>query len=379
MIKFLVISFITLYALLMLHFAYGLWRSLFRKKVRVEYSEKDLPLISVVIAFRNEKENLLNLLSALNNQNISFERFEVILVDDYSEDYPESVLDTVKREYQLKLLSLREENLPSGKKQAIEFGVSRSDHSIILITDADCMPSERWVESHASLYISDKIKMAPGIVKYVKGKSFFSSIETIDFYGLIAASVGAGELKMPFICNGANMSFRRDAFFDVGGYNNYERISSGDDVFLLHKFLTHFGSSSITWNTSNNGFVVTSPTNSFSRFFHQRLRWASKSKYYKNKTASIIAFMVLLANISVLSSLFLPALLSSISFKFSLFAILIKLFGDLPLLLIMIHYFKQYRLLRTLLPSALLYPIYTIAIGFASLFIHAKWKGRRIK
>src|SRR5690606_6325121 len=75
--------------------------------------------ISVVIAFRNESNNIITCLSALEKQLYNNTLFEVILINDHSEDNSVEQIETYKTTSKLsiQLLHLISEH---GKKAALQ-------------------------------------------------------------------------------------------------------------------------------------------------------------------------------------------------------------------------------------------------------------------
>ena len=104
---------------------------------------------AIVIPFRNESENLPHLLESLKNLDYPKELFEIILVDDFSED------DSVKQifnwrmengEFQTTLL----ENLwisNSPKKDAIARAIPIIKNDWVITTDADCIVNKNWLKT----------------------------------------------------------------------------------------------------------------------------------------------------------------------------------------------------------------------------------------
>jgi len=37
------------------------------------------------------------------------------------------------------------------------------------------------------------------------------------------------------MCNGANLAYEKQAFFDVNGFEGIDDVASGDDMLLMHK------------------------------------------------------------------------------------------------------------------------------------------------
>ncbi len=374
MIPTLLISIIALYAVVMLLFSVGF--ILTGKKKRNQHGHTSVSL-SVVIPFRNESGRLPFLLEALKHQTMDPATFEVILVDDFSTDDTSTLIQNPEVNYPLLYLNLRDTGGMPGKKSAITLGARKARHPYILVTDADCLPDKNWIASYNRMFAEDQYFFIAGLVKLKTTTHPVSAIEALDFYGLVATSAGAAKLGIPFMCNGANMAFNKEVFLSTGSFDKHMHISSGDDVFLLHHFTKHAGLASIGWNLAMDGIVTTSVTGSFAAFLRQRVRWASKSRFYRNPTAIGIAILVLLANLSVIGGLALSIVSKDLSWAIWLYAI--KSAGDFPLLAIMTKKYGQSKLLLWFIPTALLYPFYTSLTGIASFFARPHWKGRKIR
>src|SRR5213075_2078285 len=121
-----------------------------------------------------------------------------------------------------------------------------------------------------------------GPVKLEEGNSLFGKMQVTEFASLIgtgAASIGFG---MPNMCNGANLAFEKAAFVAVNGYAGNDKIASGDDEFLMHKIHSQFPGS-VCFLKNPKAIVRTNVQQSLSGFLSQRIRWASKWKFYDNR------------------------------------------------------------------------------------------------
>ena len=139
------------YVWLILFYLKG-WRNLQEFEV---VSNKTSTTISVVVAARNEADNIENLLEDLANQSFLQSRFEVIIVDDHSDD------DTFQIASNFTLSNLKVLKLESGigKKAALHSGISDATNELIVTTDADCRVGEKWLETLAAFYEKKRAKV----------------------------------------------------------------------------------------------------------------------------------------------------------------------------------------------------------------------------
>lgn len=366
--------FIGLYSTLMILFTFGFIRLQMEK--RTGGSITRIP-VSVIIPARNEAESLPALLEALSHQECEDGLFEVIVADDYSEDDTLNAAMRANHNYPLTVVSLKDHELPAGKKSAISFGIKHAKNPVILLTDADCIPEMKWISSYSRIFSEKGCHMSAGLIRYYSLWKSPAAIETLDFYGMVASSAGAAGIGIPFMCNAANLAFLRKSFEDIKGFSHHSEISSGDDVFLLHQFVRMFGKDSIRWNLMSGSIVNTTGTGGVLSFFRQRLRWASKGKYYTNKTAVGVSLIVLLTNLFVAAGVII-ALFQGRA-MISILILLIKMLADIPLMVMITKRFGQVDHLAWFVPATIMYPVYTSITGLMSLFLRPGWKGRRIR
>jgi cellulose synthase/poly-beta-1,6-N-acetylglucosamine synthase-like glycosyltransferase len=334
--------------------------------------------ISIIVAARNEGENLPRLISSLLEQYDLPAEMELIICDDYSEDDTAGVCTSIATPFPVRVFSSCVLGLPPGKKHALDYGIKQAHNELVLITDADTQPGTGWTAAYRETFSNPDLIFAAGLVRYTGPFRVLRGLEALDFYGLIGASAGAAGSGFPFMCNAANMGFRKWAYISVGGVVREGAPSSGDDVLLLHRIIKAYGSASVQWVAAPDAEVTTSGTDSLGAFFRQRIRWASKSKAYHNMTAVFTATTVLFANLSIMTGVAL-SLMGVVGIQLPLGLTGIKLIADYPLLRMITHHFRQTKLLWWLLPAAVLYPWYTSMIGVLSFFWKPVWKGRVIR
>ena len=52
---------------------------------------------------------------------------------------------------------------------------------------------------------------------------------------LQGATIAGFALRNPFLCNGANMAYKKELFTNLHGFEGNNNLASGDDIFLLEK------------------------------------------------------------------------------------------------------------------------------------------------
>ena len=234
---------------------------------------------TVVIPFRDELYNLPTLIDSLEENGPA----EVLFVNDGSADGCDLYL---KGEIENRNLSQWRiiDSQGVGKKAAVGVGVAQAIHDVILVTDADCILPKNWVKYMTARFEFQNVKMVCGPVLPTMGFGWLGKFELGEWASiLLVTNFGFAE-KKPLMCSAANMGYRKEVFFQVGGYDGNEDVLSGDDEFLLKKVGRFFGSEAIFWCPSADLLVKTKAVASWKGLLAQRARWACK--WNLNKTWS---------------------------------------------------------------------------------------------
>ena len=338
--------------------------------------------ISVVIAARNEEANIEGLLNSLAEQSYSRELFEVILVDDHSEDKTWELIQQTQgsislRSIQLKDLVKEGERLGSYKKRAIEEGISIASGKLIVTTDADCRFHADWLKTIAAFYEENNPKFIAAPVKLTGDSSLLSIFQILDFLVLQGITGASVHKRFNSLCNGANLAYERTAFYDVKGFEGVDKIASGDDLFLMHKIFLKYPND-VLYLKSDVAIVHTDTQKTWKEFFQQRIRWASKADSYQDKRIFWVLLFVYLINCCFV------ALAVAAFFKLSwllvfLLFLLAKILIEFPFVNAVALFFGQGNLLRYFPFLQPIHILYTIIAGTFGKFGSFEWKGRKIK
>ena len=126
---------------------YYFWYYIRTASIKLEKkSGKKVP-VSVIICARNEADNLKAFLPAVLEQD--YPEFEVIVVNDCSEDNTEEVLTSLSSRYkQLHVTTIhKDSSLVHSKKMALFLGIKAASNEYLLLTDADCRPeTDKWID-----------------------------------------------------------------------------------------------------------------------------------------------------------------------------------------------------------------------------------------
>jgi glycosyltransferase involved in cell wall biosynthesis len=331
---------------------------------------------SVLIPFRNEAENLPILLDSIKQLQYSLENFEILMVDDSSEDNSLATLKDFKKEnptITLHLLdNIRKSNSP--KKDAIETAIKKAKFEWIITTDADCQLPQNWLKSFDAYIQSHHPKMIIAPVSYKQTNTFFDAFQFLDFLSLQGSTIGGFGIKKPFLCNGANLCYEKKTFLEINAFDGNNSIASGDDIFILEKVVQKYPEK-VYYLKSAEGLVKTNTATSISELLQQRVRWASKTSAYQNSFGKIVGLIVFISNLFLLF-LLVMATLQHISWAFFGLAFLIKFNIDFVLLFKTATFFQQERVLKNYVLSSIIHPFFIVLTAILSFGKSYQWKGR---
>ena len=329
-------------------------------------STKPSTFVSLVIAFRNEENNIPSLLQDISSQNYPHDLLEVILVDDHSTDNSLQIAKGFSCFFNFNFLT----STGSGKKQALRTGILAASGKLIITTDADCRMGSNHIRSIAAFYENNDPDLIICPVKLEPLRGIFGRFQGLEFLSLQGITAGCAQAGLPTMCNGANLAFKRDIYINNTD-NLHDEISSGDDVFLLHS-LKKVKSSKILWLESPDALISTESSPTLQLFLRQRSRWISKGKAYTDRDTiflGIITFIaVFLQIVYFAGSLIYPSL-----FPVFIAIVFLKSIPDFLILLNTCRRYGNRKLMKWFLPVQLLYPFYVISVLLIPIL--CRWKG----
>ncbi len=382
---FLSFFFIVTYGILIIYYRQS-WLQLSIYEPLPVTSNKPATFITIIIAARNEEKNIGSCIEAILNQSYPEDLFELIIVDDHSNDSTAVIAGSFEKK-NISVLKLQDftgnEHLNYYKKKAVETAIGFAKGSLIVTTDADCLAGTQWLQTIASYYekygpvfiaapvvYSNPLKNDSFLRKFLK---IFQSLDFITLQGITGASVYK---KFHNMCNGANLAYEKKVFFEAGGFEGIDRIASGDDMLLMHK-IQQLYPDKIRFLKAANAIVQTQPADTFKAFMNQRIRWASKADKYKDPKITAVLLFVYAFNAWVfftgLCAFFYPGL-----FYLFLVLLILKIAVEIFFLFPVASFFKKQQLLWWFIPAQPFHIIYTLIAGWLGKFGSYKWKGRKV-
>jgi len=340
-------------------------------------NDEILPSVTILIPARNEEKYIGALLDDILIQDYPVSKVQVIIINDHSDDRTEELcIERIQQRTTWKLIQLQKPEGTAYKKAAISQAIQLATGDIILTTDADCRAGIHWIRSMSSAFKEDTGLISGPVCMWDDG-SWFQQFQALEFSGLIAIGAGSMFRGNPNMCNGANLAYRKNAFFEVNGFEGIDHIASGDDELLMHKIhsLTQY---EVVFQKDARAIVRTAPSTTFRQFVNQRIRWVSKSTHYKNSSITITMSLIYLAILGI--PLVLIAVLAGVvPLKFLLIILGLKIIPEFLILYSACQFFGQKKLLRWFLPEQILHIPYILWAGMAGNLGKYSWKDRTVR
>lgn len=345
---------------------------------------------SVIIPFRNEAINLPELLESIDSLAYPTHLYEIIFVDDNSEDNSVDIIKKVldrsaehsrstkfsgKHPSRTNISIIKSESISnSPKKDAITTAIKHAKNDWIITTDADCILPKYWLDSYDQFIQSILCKCIVAPVTYSSTGNFLNRFQLLDLLSLQGATIGGFGIKKPFLCNGANFAYDKDLFKKLNGFEGNLNIASGDDIFLLEKFVKH-NPDTIHYLKCDQAILTTKSQPTWKTLKDQRIRWAAKTSAYNNWFGKLSGLLVLLMN-SIVITLAVLSIVNNFSINVFIYILVIKFNIDFYLIYKTASFFNQKDVLPTYIFGFLWYPFFSVYIALISLYKGYTWKGR---
>jgi len=341
---------------------------------RLSYkTSKDHPFVSIIIAARNEAENMPELLDSLARQHYNRSNYEIIIVDDQSQDDTAAIVNSrAEKDDRIMMLSVTDTSRAlSPKKRALGLGIEAARGDILLLTDADCRPAVDWIGGFVRLFTPSTgmvIGFSPCELPAVRFPlGHLLALESVSLAAVAAGTTGWG---YPATCNGRNLAYRKKVYEQVGGFKQIDHFVSGDDDLLLK--LVQGTEWEIRYAYDKELVVPTKLVQNAAHFIRQRLRHASKGFHY-NLSKVLLLVLIYFYNVFILLSISL-ALFSTFSPAVAVGCWGLKSVMEFIVLFRFAHHMRRKRYLTVFPLAEVLHVIYIVVFGILGPFIKMPWK-----
>ena len=334
--------------------------------------------VSVIVCARDAYEYLLDIIPVLLKQD--YPEYEVVIVNDCSQDQTEEYLkDLARNNPKINLVNLTQNlNFFHGKKFPLSMGIKSARYDLLLLTDADCVPStDQWIKEMVKAYDKNtEIVVAYG--PYFERKGLLNKLIRFDTLYIAMQYLSLALAKKPYMGVGRNLSYRKSTFMNNKGFTSHYNIPSGDDDLFISQ-VANKRNTNVYIDSVNR--VESEPKRTWSTWIRQKRRHYSTGVKYKPQTNRILGLLLgsRLAYYPTLVALFFMPQAFNVSFGEIYYFAIIGLFALTHYVTQFIIYYKSAKQLGERHLGLIFTPIYdcffmifTTILGVWSTFFKPK-------
>jgi len=325
------------------------------------------PLCTVLVCARDEEDNIERCMRSLACINYPEDRLEILIVDDKSTDRTPEILESWKKRMpNLTVLRTGEEIMHMrGKVNALTQGMDVARGEFVMITDADSHVAPNWVKEYLKYYSDDTGMVAS--VTLLNVKYFLDGVQSIDWSYLLGIASACTNINIPLSVIGNNISVRRAAYEDVGGYRKIPFSVTED--YALFQAIWRKKPWKVRFPIHNNLTVMSQPCANFRMWWRQKHRWVKGGENLK-ALGYLIFFIGILGNLAMVTALFTLPLIAAVV------VIAIKWSADLLVILPVLARTRKSALLKYFPVYEIYLATFVFSMPIMIMQKNVKWKGR---
>jgi exopolysaccharide biosynthesis polyprenyl glycosylphosphotransferase len=179
--------------------------------------------ISVIIPAYNAERNIEKCIRALENQSLSRDKYEILVINDGSDDHT----GDLARDTSARVIDQKNQ----GPAVARNEGVRHAEGDIVVFTDSDCIPDVHFLEEMIRPFSNTAVVGVKGAYRTQQTKIWarFAQVEFMERYAKLSRSE-----SIDFVDSYA-AAFRKSIFCRVGGFDAHFPVANNEDVDLSYK------------------------------------------------------------------------------------------------------------------------------------------------
>lgn len=330
-----------------------------------------LPLVSVLVAARNEEHNIINCINSLKKSNYPKDKLQIILINDNSDDKTEELMLKETKGYSEFLILNTKDYTGTGLKgkvNALSYGISKSKGELYLMTDADCEVPTEWVRDTVKYYDEDT-GLICGFTMIDYSKSFFAKLQALDWIYLQSFATASSGIDSELSCIGNNLSVSAKAYKEIGGYENL-KFSVTEDLALMRR-VKEEKTFKIKYPINENCLIKTNACTDLKELYRQKKRWF-RGGVDINMLGYLLGFELYAMNLMLLFGLFFLSVPSYLCVVF------VKFVSELLIMLPVYNKFRYKGLIKYFPVFQLYFALYGLLLPFTFLTgSNIVWKERK--
>ena len=265
-----------IFLLFFIRFYFYLLQLKLLKQIRQSDKVNFIVPVSVIIAAKNEAKNLKRFLPSILQQN--YPEFEVIVVNDGSNDNTEEILSHFKTKYSnLKTTFIKgDPHFKHNKKLAISIGIKAAKYENFVFTDADCyVQSNQWLTQMARNFKENNLVL--GFGGYEKENTLLNKLIRYDTLKIAILYFSKALSGKPYMGVGRNLAYTKSLYNQVKGFSSHYHVPTGDDDLFVRE-ASSYAKTAI--ETDPKSFTMSVPPSSFKAWQQQKSRHLQSSQFY---------------------------------------------------------------------------------------------------
>lgn len=274
-------------------------------RVRSIKKIKNEPKVAVLVPFRNEKQNLEELLPVLEKLNYPTDRLILVFGDDESEDGSAEVIEQFLIHYRNGTLIFIKgyESRQKAKARVLEKMLKEVEADYYVVIDADVRPHKKCI--YAML---NDMTPTTGLVSGVtipKPKGFWGLYDSFDWFWNLVLLKSANQLGQAYTALGNNMMISKEAYDKIGGFEAMD-FSVTEDFALNEHFIKNGYRPKFVWHSE--ACADTDGVNGLRAFLNQRIRWVQGVKHTSLAIRMLLLVLIVEVPLVLVAWLYIPEL-----------------------------------------------------------------------
>ncbi len=339
-----------------------------------------LPIVAVIVAMRDEAENIIYCLQSLKKQTYPEHLYKVYIADDRSQDTSRQLVNAfIQNDNRFKLISVTQEKYSlRGKMNVLAQVLDQIEADIILITDADCIVNPKWIGTFVD-YFEENTGIVGGLTLLTplpftnleKTKfGLFKNIQALDWLLLQTIAASSSNAGLPITILGNNFGFRMQAYRATGTFKKM-KFSVTEDYALM-RAIENTKVWKIKYTLDKDNTIFSFPVKNLRQFYLQRKRWIIGGRGMRKWGYFTIGLSVLSHLLMVLCLIFLQWKISA------LLGIGLIIGTDYLIINRQLNKLSISHLKKYFIPFEIFYIAYLIFFGSSfPLMRKVKWKKRK--
>lgn len=232
---------------------------------------KHWPSVAVLVAARNEEQNLQRCLSHLQKVDYPNNQITFLLGNDHSTDQTASIMASFcRQDERFKMIPIGE-NLGSAKKKSnvLAHLANAAQQEILLFCDADTFVHPQWAKTLVKP-LCQKPGISGGITIPEANKKWLSQMQQLDWRLMLSFITTAANYRLPSTVIGNNMGINRALYQQIGGYENLP-YNITEDLQLYQEAIKRGGEYYHSFQPES--LSLTTPASNLHQLLMQRRRW----------------------------------------------------------------------------------------------------------